>query len=286
VATDTLSFTLVENALDFMLSAAEHAARDDARSLKYAVLHVAASAELLLKARLEREHWSLLFSDPGKADQRRFAAGDFRSADFDDAIDRLERIAGVVIDGDAKKHLRSLRDVRNRLQHFGASVGKEEAVSLLVATCGFCLDFLRTQIATGRNFPHDEIVARIAQHLGDFDRFVTERREAIQPLLSSALGVVDCPCCWHDTLVIGDGQPHCLFCGHTAAPEGLAETVGECRADEACLKCGAAAMAVLTTGTHFVVGWCMNCAAENAICLSCGHQYLGEWGNCPQCGSS
>lgn len=284
MAADSVSFTLVENALDFMLSAAEHAAKDDARSLKYAVLHVAAAAELLLKARLEREHWSLLFSDAGKADQKRFAIGDFRSVDFEDAIDRLERIADVTIGKQEKEHLRKLRDVRNRLQHFAASVGKEEAVSLLVNTCGFCLDFCRTQLAIGPGSPHDAAMAQVVQHLGEFEKFVSERLKTMQPLLSGAPGVVWCPCCWQDTLIVGDGQPHCAFCGHSTSPEEVADSVGECRMDDVCLRCGTAALALLVTGAHFVVGHCMNCAAENAFCLSCGHQYLGKWGDCPQCG--
>lgn len=279
-----VSFTLVENALDFMLSAAEHSAKDDARSLKYAVLHVAAAAELLLKARLEREHWSLLFSDPGKADQRKFSIGDFRSADFEDALDRLERIAGVTIAEKDKERLRRLRDVRNRLQHFAASVGKEEAVSLLVNTCGFCLDFCRTQLGIGPGSAHDAAMAQVVQQLGDFEEFVSERLKSVQPLLSAAPSVVWCPCCWQDALVVGDGQPHCAFCKHTTTPEELAELVGDGRADEVCLKCGSAALALAATGAHFAVGHCMNCAAENAFCLSCGHQYLGQWGDCPQCG--
>ena len=284
MAANSVSFTLVENALDFMLSAAEHAGRDDARSLKYAVLHVAAATELLLKARLEREHWSLLFADVGRADQRKFVVGDFRSVDSEDAIARLESIAGVTLGTSEKEHLRRLRDVRNRLQHFAVSMGKEEAVSLLVATCGFCLDFCRTQLAIGPGSPHDSAVGQVVQHLGEFEKFVSERLKTVQSLLSRAPGVVTCPCCWQDTAIIGDGQPHCAFCRHSTTPEELAEIVGEGRADEACLKCGATALALAATGAHFAVGHCMNCAAENAFCLSCGHQYVGGWGDCPRCG--
>jgi hypothetical protein len=46
-------------------------ARESSRDIKYAVLHLQAAAEVLLKARLFREHWDLVFNDPGKATPRR-----------------------------------------------------------------------------------------------------------------------------------------------------------------------------------------------------------------------
>ena len=63
-----LQQNLLDNALDFMLSAAEAVSRDEGRrTLKDAVLHLGNGIELLLKARLAREHWSLIFSDINKS---------------------------------------------------------------------------------------------------------------------------------------------------------------------------------------------------------------------------
>ena len=59
---EQLQLTLLDNALDFLLSAAEAVRRDEGhRSLKEAVLHLANGVELMVKARLAREHWSLIF---------------------------------------------------------------------------------------------------------------------------------------------------------------------------------------------------------------------------------
>jgi hypothetical protein len=62
-----IKFPPVENGLDYLKSAAEHL-RDEptARDLKYAVLHLHSAVEVLLKVRLMREHWSLIFSNTGK----------------------------------------------------------------------------------------------------------------------------------------------------------------------------------------------------------------------------
>ncbi|MGW4184288.1 hypothetical protein ACWEK2_19150 [Streptomyces albidoflavus] len=57
----------MRNGIDLPLSAFDHLSQRNgepgARGLKYSVLHLQAAVEALLKARLIREHWSLVFSD-------------------------------------------------------------------------------------------------------------------------------------------------------------------------------------------------------------------------------
>lgn len=59
-----MDFTPVRNGMDFLLSAFDHLSQRNgepgARDLKYAVLHLQAAVEVLLKARIIREHWSLV----------------------------------------------------------------------------------------------------------------------------------------------------------------------------------------------------------------------------------
>lgn len=66
-----VDFRPVRNGMDYLLSTVTHLTGGQQppgdRDLKYAVLHLHAATEVLLKARLVREHWSLVFSDPGKA---------------------------------------------------------------------------------------------------------------------------------------------------------------------------------------------------------------------------
>lgn len=87
--------SLLENALDYFLSAAEYARQDDVRSLKYSLLHSVASIELVLKARLFKEQWPLIFADVDKADLSALKSGDFKSADSQTVIERLKKIATV-----------------------------------------------------------------------------------------------------------------------------------------------------------------------------------------------
>ena len=64
-----LKFSLLKNALDSLTLGLEFALSDrqDKSKLKLAVLLVAQSVELLLKERLRREHWSLIYRNVDRA---------------------------------------------------------------------------------------------------------------------------------------------------------------------------------------------------------------------------
>jgi hypothetical protein len=73
-----VSFSLLENGLDFALSAVEHlGGTPSKRDLKYAVLHLYSGTVLVLKERLRRESWKLIFANPKKADEETFKEGNF-----------------------------------------------------------------------------------------------------------------------------------------------------------------------------------------------------------------
>jgi len=54
----------------------------DHKRIKYAVLHLFAGIELVLKERLRREHWSLIFEKTDKANKLSLDKGDFVSVNF------------------------------------------------------------------------------------------------------------------------------------------------------------------------------------------------------------
>ena len=87
---EQLQLNLLDNALDYLLSAAEAVHRDEGpRSLKEAVLHLGNGIELLVKARLARDHWTLIFSNTDQASYDKLADAEFSSVDFPKAIVRL-----------------------------------------------------------------------------------------------------------------------------------------------------------------------------------------------------
>ena len=87
-----LEYSLLENDLDFIVSGVrEVSGARDQRKLKYGVLHLGAGIELVLKDRLRRFDWKLLFRNPKRIDSKKYLSGDFVSVGLEECIDRLKR---------------------------------------------------------------------------------------------------------------------------------------------------------------------------------------------------
>lgn len=119
---------IVENGLDFL----DRSLEDFETHPKYSVIHFHAGVELLLKARLMAEHWSLVVSKRQSPDWKLFQVGDFISVSLDEAAERLEK---VVRSGLSKRELdafRSLARHRNRMVHFFHEASNVEAADELL----------------------------------------------------------------------------------------------------------------------------------------------------------
>jgi hypothetical protein len=81
-----LEYSLLENGLDFMVSGVrEVSGAHDQRRLKYGVLHLGAGIELVLKEKLRRFDWKLLFRYPKRIDQQKYLSGDFVSVGLEES---------------------------------------------------------------------------------------------------------------------------------------------------------------------------------------------------------
>lgn len=85
---------------------------------KYSVINFCAGLELILKARLLAEHWSLIVAKPETAELAKFINGDFQSVNMEMAIQRLKGVCGEVFTDEEIRCYKMLRDHRNRLVHF------------------------------------------------------------------------------------------------------------------------------------------------------------------------
>src|SRR5258706_16203141 len=61
------------------------------------LLHLFTGTELIVKARLVKEHWSLIFEESNSANRERYTQGDYKSAQFVDSIERLSNVVGCEI---------------------------------------------------------------------------------------------------------------------------------------------------------------------------------------------
>ncbi len=106
--------SLARNAFDFL----ERGISEFDQAPKYSVIHFCAAVEMLLKARLMREHWSLIVAKPEQANLVKFMAGDFASVTIDEARARIRDVVGEDIGSDAFNSFRELANHRNKLIHF------------------------------------------------------------------------------------------------------------------------------------------------------------------------
>ena len=229
--------TLPDNALDYLLSAIEQLEQRTERSLKYSILHLFAGIELLLKERLSREHWSLIFQDIKQASRTRLSSGDFKSVDFNTSTARLTDIAGVTLLKTQLQHVDSLRQLRNRVQHFHTKIGQSDATSRLAQGMNFAIHFITNEMPD-LNASHKTELESIHEALATFNEYVSCRSSEIANELKPFVCTVWCPRCDQDTLGLGKGNPLCPFCGFTDEPfEAMAAAAGDAVVGH-CPDCG------------------------------------------------
>lgn len=126
--------SLVRNAFCFL----QKAIQEFEESPKYSAIHFCAAVELLMKARLMREHWSLIVSRPDQADIKKFKTGDFKSVSLVEARERLQNVAGENIPGEVFSSFQKLAQHRNKVIHFfheGIEDDEKEKAQIVAEQC-------------------------------------------------------------------------------------------------------------------------------------------------------
>jgi hypothetical protein len=104
---------LAESAFDFL----NRGLKEVKKEPKYSIIDFFTGIELLLKARLLHEHWSLMVAKPGETSRQKFLAGDFESATRKQCFERLQNVCGEFLSRE-KGCFDELADHRNRVVHF------------------------------------------------------------------------------------------------------------------------------------------------------------------------
>jgi predicted RNA-binding Zn-ribbon protein involved in translation (DUF1610 family) len=105
---------LVENAFDFLFQAISEIEKQP----KYSVIHFYASVELFVKARLMKEHWSLVISPKQEADWDKFIAGDFQSVTLNEAANKLKKVLRSGLSEAELDAFKKVANDRNKMIHF------------------------------------------------------------------------------------------------------------------------------------------------------------------------
>lgn len=118
---------LMESAFDFLIRAVDEI---ESRP-KYSVIHFSTAIELLLKARLMNEHWSLLVERTSEADLQMFLAGNCKTVSQSEAARRLIKVCNEPLPKDALQQFEKIAAHRNRMIHFFHEAGNGEVESKL-----------------------------------------------------------------------------------------------------------------------------------------------------------
>lgn len=285
---EEIRFELLENGLDFIVSGLEYIARGATKSdLKYGILHLSSGIELVVKARLQREDWKLLFPDPAKADEARYKAGTFWSVGTDSCLQRLEEECGIEMSQEGIERLGAIRARRNRLEHFAIVDTKSAIESLAAQALGVLLDFIGEAFeGSALSDQENTLLLRIRERLTEFDIFTQDRLIEIfadsNPRRDELINRLECPCCLQQTLR-PDVSVECMFCGYRADPETAANFfMAQHQVRHGlyfCPDCDSKALVDL--------GAAGNAApATQFICFGCGSQWdEGTLEECPLCQS-
>lgn len=126
---DAIFRQMTESAFDFLYQTRA----DLEKKPKYAIIHFATAIELILKARLLKEHWALVVSASGDADRHGFQNGTAKTVTVDQAIKRLENIAAEHLPAGAAEAFKVIAAHRNRMIHFFHEAASAEAAEELRA---------------------------------------------------------------------------------------------------------------------------------------------------------
>lgn len=213
--------SLTRNAFDFL----ERGIAEFDKAPKYSVIHFCAAVEMLLKARLMKEHWSLIVSKPDQANLAKFMAGDFISVTLEDARMRIRDIAGEDIGDDAYGSFRALANHRNKMVHFfhNGLDSDEKAKAQIVAE--HCRSWFHLHRLLNRwdTYFHDfgSEIAHADRAMKGHRKYLAAKFKAIKTELGAAR-------------TAGSAPKACSACGFKAAiPDDLDDQIASLR----CLVC-------------------------------------------------
>ncbi|MEQ9460440.1 MAG: hypothetical protein RIG82_05770 [Phycisphaeraceae bacterium] len=219
---ETLWTSLVESAFDFF----ERAVEEHNDSPKYAILHLAASVELFLKARLMAEHWTLIVSPKKPPTFDQLQSGDFVSVTLSEAIERLRGVLppDAAVTKDAAAEFADLATERNKIAHFFHSGldGDEKPRNIVQRQCRVWLHLHRLLANVWK-----DTFAGFDKRLSKLDRKMREERKFLKTIFEDAKPelekhrkaghpVLKCPACEFKALALQDTERYtsgqCLVC--------------------------------------------------------------------------
>ena len=215
---------LMRSAFDFLSRAID----DFDSDLKFSIINFATAIELLLKARLMNEHWTLVVDRTSEADMDAFLDGKARTVTPREAVRRLEKVCRDPIGQDAAASFEVISQHRNRMIHFFHEAATPEArnadkeqVAAEQCVCWFYLEQLFARW-TDQVADFEQQIAGIRWKMRRNARFLAVKFERLAPEIEAAKAAgaafAECAGCGHEAAKIEElsdqlAEHHCQVCG-------------------------------------------------------------------------
>jgi hypothetical protein len=213
----------------------------DVKQTRFAILHVATALELVFKARLAMQDPFLIVRG-NHVTEDALERGEFQSVGIEEAVERL-KTAGLLSLGDHQvSHLKTLRNMRNRVTHFACAANADEARAALGAGLQLFIEIHNSGFTDDDVYPAKSMQA-LVEELSRCNEFVNERhRQLAETILTAARPrtrhLEECQHCLQDAIVIIGESLKCIFCGANATIHDYVERISDDNTVGVCKTCG------------------------------------------------
>lgn len=212
---------VVENAFDFLDRSLEEF---DKKRYKYSVINFCAAVELFLKARLIREHWTLILSKNAEPSIDIFLSGQSQSATLGEIKRRLDLVLKDGLSKSAADAFGSLSKHRNQVIHFCHPRLSKQSIPQIVGEQFRAWYYMQELLTTqwrkyfeeygGEISGIDAKIKKNREYLGEKFKILEKQ---IKADISKNIYYHKCPVCGFESLRFLGETPHlfraeCLVC--------------------------------------------------------------------------
>jgi rRNA maturation endonuclease Nob1 len=204
-----VKMNLLDNSLDFLREGLDRvvAARKEPSHWKFAALCFCQATELALKARLQRDHAALVYSNLDKPSSQS------RTVTLEAAVHRLTEWCGIPISVAEKEVVKRVTKWRNDISHWEFDLDPTLLQIQLAALLAFLNDFYRSHLDVSLS---RRLGRQLWQDVVSIQNFATKLRIAALKRIKSDhpnANIDYCEQCGSDTRVDYNDTYECFVCG-------------------------------------------------------------------------
>lgn len=223
VSTQKVEMDILENALDFIAKSFEEI--QEPKLLKYALLHFTSGLELIFKAILLSEHWSLTLDNLDKVKENAYINRDFMSVNWENSIKRLKIFCEIDLTY-AENDLQKLKNLRNRIEHYDCDFQTNSVIDLINNLTSLLVNLLTNNFNTNKlRKKGRDLFENIQSSLFTMQEHYEEAKKLMQKKIKdSNLIPIDVPCnmCKEKFVTKKEDNYICNLCKHKLTAEDIA----------------------------------------------------------------